>query len=886
MTSSEPRKKKEGRSRVGHRWQPLGRRSAFDLSIKRRLPLLIGTVLFVVISISTFASYQGVKDSAFDSARERLVTLTTYLATQLQQQGVAMSARTATIANDSTVRAFLQSPSNETRDAAIAGLKQIATAQDTGNLQVELWDAAHAPLLTLPEGITPVAATLKAEFKQSEVDSSKALGAIRIINDVPAYPIVAATKDGAGKLLGYLVRWRKLSGSPEARGQLTDIVGNQAVLYIGNAKGDVWTDLVKATAIPPVNLSTLANLSHYKRDGESMMALGRPIIDTPWFLVIEFPTQPLLGQGNPFLRRMMFASLFLLAIGVGAAVLLSRNITKPLQLFTQAAAAIRAGNYSRTVDLNRADELGALAEAFSSMVVSVRDSRRDLARSEYQYRLLFESNPLPMWAFDRETLRFLAVNEAAIHHYGFSREEFLNMTIKEIRPAEEIPRLMKSLSQPIAGLRLSGNWKHQKKDGTVIEVEIAAHAIDFNGKPAALVLTNDVTERVRAEEQLRLQTVALESAANAIVITDELGKVIWVNTAFGQTTGYSREEVLGKNLRFLKSGKQTPAFYRNMWNTILSGKVWRDTIINRRKDGSFNQEHMTITPMTNEAGKITHFVAIKQDITRLQQALAELQAKREELAAMTQQLWQASKLATMGELSASIAHELNNPLATVALRVETLLTQVPEADPKRRSLVIIDQEVDRMAGLVDNLLQFSRRSHRQISTVDVRAEIINSIEFVHYHLRNRQIEVARDFADQLPMIQADRQQLRQLFLNLLTNASDAMPKGGRLTVRAKSSSLAGADAAQIDFADTGEGIPAEHLEKIWDPFFTTKPEGQGTRLGLAICRRIVEEHGGAISIASNPGEGASLQIKLPVTATGRIQFQPEDQLTTGNEESV
>src|SRR5207302_582593 len=136
MTSSEPRKKKEGRSRVGRRWQPLGRHSVFDLSIRQRLPLLIGTVLFVVISISTFASYQGVKDSAFDIARERLVTLTTYLTTQLQLQGVAMRARTATTANDATIRAFLQSPSNATRDAAIASLKQIATAQDSGNLQV------------------------------------------------------------------------------------------------------------------------------------------------------------------------------------------------------------------------------------------------------------------------------------------------------------------------------------------------------------------------------------------------------------------------------------------------------------------------------------------------------------------------------------------------------------------------------------------------------------------------------------------------------------------------------------------------------------------------------------------------------------------------------
>src|SRR5205807_10520813 len=134
---------------------------------------------------------------------------------------------------------------------------------------------------------------------------SKAVGAIRMINDVPAYPIVAASKDETGKPLGYLERWRKLSGSPQARKQLTDIVGNQAVLYIGNARGDVWTDLVKSTARPPVSLSTLANLSQYARDGESMMALGRPIPGTPWVLIIEFPTRPLLAQANQFLRRII-----------------------------------------------------------------------------------------------------------------------------------------------------------------------------------------------------------------------------------------------------------------------------------------------------------------------------------------------------------------------------------------------------------------------------------------------------------------------------------------------------------------------------------------------------------------------------------------------------
>lgn len=363
-----------------------------------------------------------------------------------------------------------------------------------------------------------------------------------------------------------------------------------------------------------------------------------------------------------------------------------------------------------------------------------------------EYKLLFEGNPEPMWVFDRETLRFLAVNQAAIDQYGFAREEFIKMTIEDIRPPEEIPKLRQAISHPTPGLQRSVGWKHRKKDGRIIDVEISSSSMDFNGRSAELVLANDVTERLRAQEALR--------------------------------------------------------------------------------------------------------------------------TKSEELAAMTQQLWQASKLATMGELAASVAHELNNPLATVGLRAETLLMQIPEADERRRPLEVIAQEVDRMAGLVNNLLQFSRRSHRQVSTVDVREEIANSVEFVHYHLRTHKIEVIHEFQDHLPTIQADRQQLRQLFLNLLTNASDAMPNGGKLIVRALPARLAELDAVAVEFADSGEGITTENLEKIWEPFFTTKPEGKGTGLGLAICRRIVEEHGGTIVIESEPGSGATVRIFFPATAKG------------------
>jgi len=239
-----------------------------------------------------------------------------------------------------------------------------------------------------------------------------------------------------------------------------------------------------------------------------------------------------------------------------------------------------------------------------------------------------------------------------------------------------------------------------------------------------------------------------------------------------------------------------------------------------------------------------------------------LQAKNEELNTVLQQLWQAAKLATMGELASSIAHELNNPLATVSLRIESLTAQTSQDDLRRRELEIIGQEVERMGNLVTNLLQFSRRSQKQISTVDIREEIEKTIELIHYHFRKNNIRVVREFAAEVPGILADRQQLRQLFLNLFTNAGDAMPKGGTLTIRI--AAQAEEKKIFIEIADTGIGIPPEILPKVMEPFYSTKPEGKGTGLGLAICRRIAQEHGGMLDITSEgiPGRGTKVRITL------------------------
>jgi signal transduction histidine kinase len=288
-----------------------------------------------------------------------------------------------------------------------------------------------------------------------------------------------------------------------------------------------------------------------------------------------------------------------------------------------------------------------------------------------------------------------------------------------------------------------------------------------------------------------------------------------------------------------------------------------EAAVNKNLELSEAQDELEKLNQSLEKIVIIRTATLLDEINERKAAEAALQASSDEVKTMSQQLSQVEKLATMGELASSIAHELNNPLATVSLRVESLIAQTTEDDPRLRELEIIGQEVERMGNLVTNLLQFSRRSQQQISTVNVCDEIEKTLELAHYHLRKHNIAVAREFKPEGPLIHADRQQLRQLFLNLFTNASDAMPDGGTLTIRVTKHP----EEKQIciEIADTGVGIPPEILPEIFEPFYTTKPEGKGTGLGLAICRRIALAHNGTLNITSEggPGNGTKVCITLP-----------------------
>jgi PAS domain S-box-containing protein len=390
-------------------------------------------------------------------------------------------------------------------------------------------------------------------------------------------------------------------------------------------------------------------------------------------------------------------------------------------------------------------------------------------------------------------------------------------------------------------------------------------------KGYANVYGRNITDRKRAEEALQISETRyrrlFESAKDGILILEaDTGQVIDANPFMQDLLGYSCEEFVGKTLWDIGSFKDIAASKSSFDELQRKGYVRYEDLPIETSDGRhINVEFISNVYMVGSKRVIQCNI---RDITARRRAEEEVKKvlleKNEEIRTMTRQLWQTAKLATMGELSASIAHELNNPLATVSLRVESLLEKTPEDNSNHRELGIIEQEVERMSKLIANLLQFSRRGQQQISTVDICEEIEKTLELIHYHLRQNNIVIQREFVQDVPPVHVDRQHLRQLFLNLFTNASDAMPQGGTLTIRV----IAPPESMQVimEIADTGTGIPPEILPKVAEPFYSTKPEGEGTGLGLAICRRIVEEHSGTFELVSEgiPGKGTTARISLPV----------------------
>jgi PAS domain S-box-containing protein len=496
-----------------------------------------------------------------------------------------------------------------------------------------------------------------------------------------------------------------------------------------------------------------------------------------------------------------------------------------------------------------------------ALVIERKAAEQQLADSEAKYRLLFEANPEPMWVYDYDSYRILAVNQAAITSYGFTEADFLQMTVHDLHPSGDHATLDSMLSLPRDGPVTRTALHHRKKDGTTIDVEILADSIEFAGRHARLILSRDVTERRLLEHQLQENEqkyrMLFEANAESMYVYDrETYRFLAVNQAAIARYGYSREEFLALTIFDLRPPEEVPKL-REYLQTHPDISEMTSAWIHRRKDGSLLEAE--IVAHTIDFGGRRADLVLARDVTEQRRLEAQLR--------------QAQKMEAVGRLAGGIAHDFNNLLTAILGSAQLALRELEAAHPVREDLEEIRRAGLRAADLTRQLLAYSRRQVVAPKVIDVN-EAVRNLDSMLRRLIREDIDLVLELTPQPIAVRSDPGQLEQVVLNLVVNARDAMPQSGRITIRSAAVVL---DARQpenqppappgsyvhLAVSDTGGGLSDEARAHLFEPFFTTKELGKGTGLGLATVYGIVKQNGGFIYVDSSPGAGTTVRIYLP-----------------------
>lgn len=505
---------------------------------------------------------------------------------------------------------------------------------------------------------------------------------------------------------------------------------------------------------------------------------------------------------------------------------------------------------------------------------------KELRESEKRYRQLYQNNPHPIWIYDPETICFLDVNQAAVDCYGYSYDEFLQMKVTDLQPVDANNFSFEHQLVENKGVLRSGIWRHKKKNGEWIDVEIRTNQLNFNEKPAVVVLAFDVTQRIQAEIELRRSEGKYRSFVEDDLTGDYIssadGRILFCNPAFLQIFGFASLEQ-AQNFNVLNLYPKAVDREKLLTELKTRKKLEKYEMELRRVDGKPIYVIANIIGKFNEQGELLEMKGYLYDITH---------HKR-----MEEQFWQAQKMEAVGRLAGGVAHDFNNLLSVINGYSDLALQRLPENDPLRKDISLILHAGKKAEALTRQLLAFSRRQMMQPRIINLN-NLIDDLQKILRRLIGEDIKLVIHKAPRLGLVKADPTQIEQVVMNLAVNSRDAMPQGGVLMIETCNVNFPNGKIQErvtmspgayimLAVSDTGVGIEDTHRDKIFEPFFTTKEKGKGTGLGLATVYGIVKQSGGYIWVYSEPGKGTTFKIYLPRVHVKQKEV-PKDKIAPAN----
>jgi PAS domain S-box-containing protein len=736
--------------------------------VRRRLPLLICALLLAVMAAFSAVTFHRFEGALLTAGDDRVKSASERLAMVMQESARMMRVDSRRFAGDSAIHRYLRTRDSRLIAAAEEALRHrlVASPHFFG---VELRDI-HGKRLLAVGGPPPAAAPLAEVAQWNDLlplDTTRrvAIGPLKSTEGRVYYEILAPATDLRGHTIGYVTQYRHVASSAQSARLIPEVIGTDATVFLGNARGGLWSDLAHGGPVVVPNVVDRRVFTLPGRGGEPLRAMASRVVNAPWVVLVAIPQRQMLAPSRDLLGATAWLALFLLAAGALGAWLLSRRITQPIADIVRAAEGIAGGDYSRRVSAERrTDELGQLAESFNCMAGQIEDAT------------------------------------------------------------------------------------------SLLEARVAERSRELQAAQEAL------HRREREAGEARYRRL-VETAHEGVWTIDASGVTDYVNPRMAEMLGYTPAEMIGRPIFDFLDDETRPLAAASVERRLRhkKGEVYERRL--KRRDGSDVWTFMSTTPILGPSDECVGALAMVSDVTERRKLEAQLR--------------QSQRLEAIGQLAGGIAHDFNNLLLVVKGHAEFALEDISAGHAQVDDIKTVVEAADRAAALTRQLLAFSRQQVLQPRVLDLN-ELVTSFAKMVRRVIPADIAIETKLAGDLGAIEADAGQLEQVLMNLVVNARDAMPRGGKVTIETSNADLDGTSPMRdsppevrpgsyvsLVVNDTGGGMDKETQARAFEPFFTTKERGNGTGLGLSTVYGIVKQSGGYIWVFSEPGQGTTLRIYMP-----------------------